>query len=215
MAMRVYEDTTEMTVNVDYVVRMGTPKLTREGGYWYPAYGRGSIVVDDMKIRINHMVGNYPTISELIQIIAGNKDVLKVVKEALNFHRKNPYRIECRTGMSGACDYSLVSAEPLNGIYIRRIKNRLHVSMYDKLNGWDIRNGIFLPDLIAMVCAHDNGLKKHIDMLRETPESDMDKVCRLSLRVARYFYRLNVEYHKGSAISEGEIKDRQNGWIVD
>lgn len=204
-----------MIANFDYVLHWGEAKWSdSRNGYVYPGYGRGSVAIDeDMKIHINHMAGSYPTMQEIAYVIMGHKDGYVAVKKALEFRRKNPYRIECRVGMSGAYDFKLVSATKYGDKYVREIKSRIHISMYDKFNAYDVRIGIFLPDLITMLCSYDGWFAERLEAIKTT-KFGSHKVCKLTRRLASR-NGMHIEYRQGSTLTEADIRDKGQGWIVD
>lgn len=204
-----------MIANFDYVLHWGEAEWSESrNSYVYPKYGRGSIAIDeDMKIHINHMAGSYPTVQEIACVIMGHKDGYVAVKKALEFRRKNPYRVEYRVGMSGAHDLKLVSATKYGDKYVREIKCRMHISMYEKLNAHDVRNGIFLPDLIAILCRYDNWFAQRLEALKTT-KFGSHKVCELTRRLASQC-GMRIEYRQGSTITEADIQDEMQGWIID
>ena len=144
----------------------------------------------------------------------GHPDGYAAVKKALEFRRKNPYRIESRLGMSGAQDLILVSATKYGDKYVREIKGSVHISMYEKFNGKDVRIGIFLPDIIAMLCQYDSWFKECLEAIKTTT-FEPDKVCKIARRLIAYRTGMHIEYRRGSTLAEADIQDEMQGWIID
>ena len=205
-----------MLANFDYVIHWGEAKWSdARNRYVYPGYGRGSVAIDaDMKIHINHMVGTYPTVHEIASIVMGHPDGYAAIRKALEFRRKNPYRIESRIGMSGAVDLMLVSATKYGDKYVREIKSSVHISMYEKYKGRDVRIGIFLPDLIAMLCQYDSWFKECLEAIKTTT-FEPSKVCEITRRLIAYRTGMHIEYRRGSTLAEADIQDEMQGWIID
>lgn len=201
--------------NFDYSIEWDAGKENEFRPAWDEAkYGRGSIMIDeDLVICINHQGGSYPRIRELGLIMAANPDGLVAITKALQFKRKNPYKVEFREGPSGARDYRFVSATPHGNVYVKDVKCRVHISMNDKFNEHDVRKGVFLPDLVVILCMHDEWFAQGASELwkNEYTIGDInDRVNKLAEKNG-----ITIKYYDGSTMTESDIRNKENGWMID
>ena len=178
-------------------------------------FTRASILIDEnlhMKVFINK--GQVPEFDHLFLALLGHPDGYRAIARALQFKRVHPYKIEVREGFSGCKDYKLISAKKINGVYRKEVKAKLHISMYDKVNGNELEEGMFLPDLLEFL--FEDGPDFFEDTIKYMVSGKSDYGFKASIRFMRNLQKKcfgrKFEYNRPSI--ETFLK-KEDGWKFD
>lgn len=215
MAVSLIMEERRPILNVDFHIERKECRLGPSYWQWQEnGFSRGSLYVDKhFYVRVVNNKGSIPEFVELLHVLAGSKRGVRVLQDAFKFKRKNPYRIDVRVGDSGCFDYSLISAREIDdGVWIKEVKTRLHISMYEKCNYTEqLEKGIFLPDLLAILKQFKPDA---YEFLRRTVSHYGRRKAASIIRYhAKKVERRYIKYNHPSIIID--VGMHNSGWIKD
>lgn len=103
------------------------------------------------KISFEKVQGKDLSLENFVNLIVTDFDILKEIESYLEYERKEIFHVDIHEGESG-CRRAVLSSNMSHiGLVTRRNRRcNLHVSMYDKVNLYDI-NGMWIGDLIEIL----------------------------------------------------------------
>lgn len=107
------------------------------------------------KISFEKVQGKDLSLENFVNLIVTDFDILKEIESYLEYERKEIFHVDIHEGESG-CRRAVLSSNMSHiGLVTRRNRRcNLHVSMYDKVNLYDI-NGMWIGDLIEILRSLD------------------------------------------------------------
>lgn len=131
------------------------------------------------KISFEKLQGKDLRLYNLVNLVTSDFDILKEIQNYLNYNRQEIFHVDIEEGISGCRKATLHSNMSRIGLSTRRNRRCvLHVSMYDKVNLFDIHE-MWIGDLI--------------EILRSLDE-DFDTKLAISLFSSKKFVRKIREY---------------------